>query len=96
MQALLELGISATNAKCRIPTRSTTTFTEDGGAWYHVGELESSAPFGIDTVTGMNKNHSVIKCKSALYTVDSDHKQSILLKDCRYFDRQSSFVSLGS
>ena len=34
-------------------------FTGDGGFWYHIGELETAARYGINAVVVVNDNHSL-------------------------------------
>mgnify|MGYP001584889659 CR=1 FL=1 len=43
-------------AKCAAPERPVVCFTGDGGFWYHIGELETAARRGINTVTVVNNN----------------------------------------
>ncbi len=49
----------ALGAKCAVPDRPVLCFTGDGGFWYHIGELETAARYGINTVTVVNNNHSL-------------------------------------
>ena len=50
-------------AKCAAPDRPVICFTGDGGFWYHLGELETAARFGINTVTVINNNRSFNQCR---------------------------------
>ena len=50
---------AAIGAKCAVPDRPVVCFTGDGGFWYHFGELETAARYGIDTVTVVNNNSSM-------------------------------------
>jgi len=45
-------------AKCACPNRPVVVFTGDAGLWYHIGEIETAARRGINTVTVVNNNHS--------------------------------------
>ena len=46
-------------AKCAAPDRPVVGFTGDGGFWYHIGELETAARYGINAVMVVNNNHSL-------------------------------------
>ncbi len=50
---------AALGAKCAVPDRPVLCFTGDGGFWYHIGELETAARYGINTVTVVNNNRSL-------------------------------------
>ncbi len=54
---------AAMGAKCAAPDRPVICFTGDGGFWYHLGELETAARFGIHTVTVINNNRSFNQCR---------------------------------
>jgi acetolactate synthase-1/2/3 large subunit len=43
-------------AKCACPERPVVTFTGDAGFWYHIGEVETAARWGINAVTVVNNN----------------------------------------
>jgi acetolactate synthase I/II/III large subunit len=45
-------------AKCAAPDRPVVVFTGDAGFWYHIGEIETAARWGINTVTVVNNNSS--------------------------------------
>jgi acetolactate synthase I/II/III large subunit len=45
-------------AKCACPERAVVTFTGDAGLWYHIGDIETAARWGINTVTVVNNNAS--------------------------------------
>jgi acetolactate synthase-1/2/3 large subunit len=45
-------------AKCACPDRPVVVFTGDAGLWYHLGEIETAARRGINSVTVVNNNHS--------------------------------------
>jgi acetolactate synthase I/II/III large subunit len=45
-------------AKCACPDRPVVTFTGDAGLWYHIGDIETAARWGINTVTVVNNNAS--------------------------------------
>ena len=54
---------AAMGARCAAPDRPVICFTGDGGFWYHLGELETAARFGINTVTVINNNRSFNQCR---------------------------------
>ena len=56
---------AAMGARCAAPDRPVICFTGDGGFWYHIGELETAARFGINTVTVINNNRSFNQCRDA-------------------------------
>jgi acetolactate synthase-1/2/3 large subunit len=43
-------------AKCAAPDRHVAAFIGDGGLYYHLGEIETAARWGINTVTVVNNN----------------------------------------
>jgi acetolactate synthase-1/2/3 large subunit len=45
--------------KCALPDRAVVCFTGDGGAYYHLAELETAARFGINLVVVVNNNSSL-------------------------------------
>ena len=49
---------AALGAKCGVPERPVFSFTGDAGFWYHIGEIETAARWGINTVTLVNNNSS--------------------------------------
>ncbi len=49
---------AALGAKCGAPDRPVFSFTGDAGFWYHIGEVETAARWGINTVTLVNNNSS--------------------------------------
>ena len=49
---------AALGAKCGAPERPVFSFTGDAGFWYHIGEIETAARWGINTVTLVNNNSS--------------------------------------
>ena len=49
---------AALGAKCGAPDRPVFAFTGDAGFWYHIGEIETAARWGINTVTLVNNNSS--------------------------------------
>ncbi len=53
-------GVPASlGAKCAAGDRPVVCFTGDGGAWYHIAELETAARCGLPTITVVNNNHSL-------------------------------------
>jgi acetolactate synthase-1/2/3 large subunit len=49
----------AMGVKCALPDRAVVCFTGDGGAYYHLAELETAARFGINLVVVVNNNSSL-------------------------------------
>jgi acetolactate synthase-1/2/3 large subunit len=49
----------AIGVKCALPDRAVVCFTGDGGAYYHLAELETAARFGINLVVVVNNNSSL-------------------------------------
>jgi acetolactate synthase-1/2/3 large subunit len=49
---------AALGAKCGAPDRPVFCFTGDAGFWYHIGEVETAARWGINSVTLVNNNSS--------------------------------------
>ncbi len=54
---------AAMGAKCAAPERPVVCFSGDGGFWYHIGELETAARNGINTVTVVNNNNALSSIK---------------------------------
>ena len=46
-------------AKCAAPERPVICFTGDGGAWYHLTELETAVRNNINTIWIINNNSSL-------------------------------------
>ena len=67
---------AAMGAKCAAPDRPVICFTGDGGFWYHLGELETAARFGIQTVTVINNNRSFNQCRDAFEGVSGGRDRS--------------------
>ena len=66
---------AAMGAKCAAPSRPVICFTGDGGFWYHLGELETAARFGINTVTVINNNRSFNQCRDAFEDASGERGQ---------------------
>jgi acetolactate synthase-1/2/3 large subunit len=49
----------AMGVKCALPDRAVVCFTGDGGAYYHLAELETAARYGINLVVVVNNNSSL-------------------------------------
>jgi acetolactate synthase-1/2/3 large subunit len=49
----------AMGVKCAVPDRAVVCFTGDGGAYYHLAELETAARHGINLVVVVNNNASL-------------------------------------
>jgi acetolactate synthase I/II/III large subunit len=52
--------------KCAAPNRPVISFVGDGGFYYHLGELETAARWGINTVTIVNNNSALGQCLPAV------------------------------
>ncbi len=50
---------AAIGAKCAAPERPVICFTGDGGAWYHLTELETAVRNNINTIWVINNNSSL-------------------------------------
>lgn len=50
---------AAIGAKCAAPERPVICFTGDGGAWYHITELETAARYSIPAIFVINNNASL-------------------------------------
>ena len=50
---------AAIGAKCAAPDRPVICFTGDGGAWYHLTELETAVRNNINTIWVINNNSSL-------------------------------------
>ena len=48
--------------KCAVPDRPVISFVGDGGFYYHLGELETAARWGIKVVTVVNNNSALGQC----------------------------------
>ncbi len=67
-------------AKCAAPDRSVVCFTGDGGFLYHIGELETAARLGINTVVVVNNNHCLAQCIRGInraYAEDAGKKEDM-------------------
>jgi acetolactate synthase-1/2/3 large subunit len=53
---------AALGVKCGCPDRPVVCFTGDGGLYYHLGELETAARWGIATVVVVNNNGGYGQC----------------------------------
>ena len=60
---------AAMGAKCAQPNRPVLLFTGDGGIWYHLADLETAMKYGINTVTLVNKNHSLNQEKEGVENI---------------------------
>ncbi len=49
----------AIGVKCALPDRAVVCFTGDGGAYYHLAELETAARYGINLVVVVHNNSSL-------------------------------------
>ena len=49
----------AIGVKCALPDRAVVCFTGDGGAYYHLAELETAARYSINLVVMINNNNSL-------------------------------------
>ncbi|MDB6001685.1 MAG: putative acetolactate synthase large subunit [Rhizobacter sp.] len=49
----------AMGVKCAVPDRTVICFTGDGAFYYHLGELETAARFGINLVVVVNNNSAL-------------------------------------
>jgi acetolactate synthase-1/2/3 large subunit len=49
----------AMGVKCALPDQPVVCFTGDGAFYYHIGELETAARFGINLVVVVNNNNAL-------------------------------------
>ena len=49
----------AIGVKCALPSRPVVCFAGDGGAYYHLAELETAARYGVKAVFIVNNNSSL-------------------------------------
>lgn len=48
--------LAGLGAKCACPDRPVVVFTGHAGLWYHIAEIETAAPWKINTVIVVNNN----------------------------------------
>lgn len=79
-------------AKCGAPERPVLCFIGDGGFWYHLGELETAARWGIKTVTVVNNNCCLSQCIRGINLAYGDTEGN---KDHMYKFRMVNFAKLA-
>jgi acetolactate synthase I/II/III large subunit len=84
----------AIGVKCALPDRAVVCFTGDGGAYYHLAELETAARYGINLVVVVNNNSSLnqeIPLVNAAYQGKSDERSGEIWR----FQKSVDFAKLG-
>jgi len=61
--------------KLGLPDSPVFCFIGDGGMYYHLGELETMARYGIKTITIVNNNQVLAQCSGDLSQVHSDNEE---------------------
>jgi acetolactate synthase-1/2/3 large subunit len=84
----------AIGVKCALPDRAVVCFTGDGGAYYHLAELETAARYGINLVVVVNNNSSLnqeIPLVNAAYKGKPDARSGEIWR----FQKSVDFAKLG-
>ncbi len=84
----------AIGVKCALPDRAVVCFTGDGGAYYHLAELETAARYGINLVVVVNNNSSLnqeIPLVNAAYKGKADERSGEIWR----FQKSVDFAKLG-
>jgi acetolactate synthase-1/2/3 large subunit len=84
----------AIGVKCALPDRAVVCFTGDGGAYYHLAELETAARYGINLIVVVNNNSSLnqeIPLVNAAYKGKPDARSGEIWR----FQKSVDFAKLG-
>ena len=84
----------AIGVKCALPNRAVVCFTGDGGAYYHLAELETAARYGINLVVVVNNNSSLNQ-EIALVNAAYKGKDMERSGDIWRFQKSVDFAKLG-
>ncbi|MDB5818372.1 MAG: acetolactate synthase large subunit, partial [Rhizobacter sp.] len=85
----------AMGVKCAVPDRCVICFTGDGAFYYHLGELETAARFGINLVVVVNNNSALnqeIPLWDKVYASGSSAEAKV---DDLWRFRQTDFVKVA-
>jgi len=84
----------AIGVKCALPNRAVVCFTGDGGAYYHLAELETAARYGINLVVVVNNNSSL---NQEIPLVNAAYKGKDMERsgDIWRFQKSVDFAKLG-
>ena len=84
----------AIGVKCALPDRAVVCFTGDGGAYYHLAELETAARYGINLVVVVNNNSSL---NQEIPLVNAAYKGKDMERsgDIWRFQKSVDFAKLG-
>jgi acetolactate synthase-1/2/3 large subunit len=84
----------AIGVKCALPDRAVVCFTGDGGAYYHLAELETAARYGINLVVVVNNNSSL---NQEIPLVDAAYKGKAAERSGEIwrFQKSVDFAKLG-
>ena len=88
----------AMGVKCALPDRAVVCFTGDGGAYYHLAELETAARYGINLVVVVNNNSSLnqeIPLVNAAYKGKEDSRSGEIWRFQKSVDFSRVAESLG-
>jgi acetolactate synthase-1/2/3 large subunit len=61
--------------KLGLPNNPVICFAGDGAMYYHLGEMETMARYGIKTVTIVNNNQALAQCSGDLRKVHSENEE---------------------
>ena len=61
--------------KLGLPNNPVICFAGDGAMYYHLGEMETMARYGIKTITIVNNNQALAQCSGDLKQVHSDNEE---------------------
>jgi acetolactate synthase-1/2/3 large subunit len=88
----------AIGVKCALPDRAVVCFTGDGGAYYHLAELETAARYGINLVVVVNNNSSLnqeIPLVNAAYKGKADARSGEIWRFQKSVDFSKVAEALG-
>lgn len=84
----------AIGVKCGAPDRAVVCFTGDGGAYFHLAELETAARYGINLVVVVNNNSSLNQ-EIPLVNAAYKGKDEKLSGEIWRFQKSVDFAKLG-
>ena len=88
----------AMGVKCALPDKTVVCFTGDGGAYYHLSELETAARHGINLVVVVNNNSSLnqeIPLVKAAYQEKRDERSGEIWRFLKNADLAKAAEALG-
>ncbi len=81
--------------KCALPERPVVCFTGDGGFYYHIGELETAARLGINTVVLVNNNGAWNQTLRGVRNAYGDRERGKSISTFRQTDFAAMAETLG-